>query len=43
MKDGIRIPAGLVRLIVLVLVAAVGAFAYREYPEVRRYLKAERM
>jgi len=43
MRNGIHIPAGVARLAALVLMVFLGFVAAREYPEVVRYLKAERM
>jgi hypothetical protein len=43
MSDGIEIPAIAVRGIAVAIVLAVAALAWRQLPEVRRYLKMERM
>jgi hypothetical protein len=41
MKDGIHIPAGVVRLLALLFLAAAAYAAYQEFPAARRYLKIE--
>ena len=43
MRDGIHVPAGVVRLLALAVVALVALVLAREYPEIRRYINAERM
>lgn len=42
-KDGIYIPAWLVRISAVAMVLAAALVAKEEYPQVRRYLKAELM
>jgi hypothetical protein len=42
-KDGICIPAGVVRLCTFLAMVLLGIVVARELPEVRRYLRSERM
>lgn len=43
MRDGIHIPAGVVRLTVLALAVGIAAVIGSTLPEARRYLKIETM
>ena len=43
MKDGIHIPAGLIRLAVVAAIAGVALLVKSQLPEARRYLKMEKM
>jgi hypothetical protein len=43
MRNGIHISPGVVRLMALLVVAALGYLLYDQVPEARRYLKIEAM
>jgi hypothetical protein len=43
MRDGIEIPAPVVRAVVVIFALALLALLVREAPEMRRYLKIETM